>query len=130
MVDSPNSRFAEIRTPQWQINNEDSEWTGCRAFKVNSEFENFFLKCTNYDNWYVKEVIIDDEPQKVNINPIGNAVYHELQSDSSMLIKILTNHTSYERVIVVIMACKNEFLDYEEYTALTFVQAPQGGRWE
>lgn len=125
----PSTMFAEVRTPAWKLRNDGDEWSGEKAFKVDASGQNFYISSTNYTEWSIKEMLIDREKQDIRVNPIGNAVYFERQDDSSMLLKVLKNHSGFERVIELVMVCENEFLEYEEYCTLTFVQAPKGGVW-
>lgn len=125
----PSTMFAEVRTPAWKLRNDGDEWSGEKAFKVDASGQNFYISSTNYTEWGIKEMLIDREKQDIRVNPIGNAVYFERQDDSSMLLKVLKNHSGFERVIELVMVCENEFLEYDEYCTLTFVQAPKGGVW-
>ena len=122
------TEFCERRDPVWTMD-DGTTWTGSKVFKIPYEGAEFEITNTNYSIYSRLEILMNGEANPF-LGPISNFMYVEGGKNEPIKIKIFRNYFNEEHVFEVKMLSTNDYLQYDEYSIFTFVQAPKYGVWQ
>ena len=108
---------------------DGTTWTGSKVFKIPYEGAEFEITNTNYSIYSRLEILMNGEANPF-LGPISNFMYVEGGKNEPIKIKIFRNYFNEEHVFEVKMLSTNDYLQYDEYSIFTFVQAPKYGVWQ